>query len=149
MIDGVTVWTVVVNPADKKTLLIQRAEDSTWGCLWAAAGGKVEESDFTKELEYSFLEKSAIREVKEETNIDVTISNYVCSFARNVKENNIGKIVIVAYVAVPTTYDVQPQLEEVERAKWFTFDEAIDLPLVDGMPEILQQVFREQMWETA
>jgi len=143
MFTKVTVWTVVVNPIDKKTLLVKRIEGDTWGGLWVAPGGKVEESDLIEGHEFSFIEKSAIREVKEETNIDVIISKYVCSFAYNVRENDIGKILIVAYVAIPTTYDIQPQLEEVADVGWFDFNEAIDLPLVPGMSQILKQVYVE------
>ncbi|MBT3363120.1 MAG: NUDIX hydrolase [Chloroflexi bacterium] len=149
MFTGITVWTVVVNPADKKTLLIKRPAGDTWGNLWIAPGGKVEKSDLKEKIEFSFLEKSAIRETKEETNIDVAIVDYVGSFASNVTENNKGKILFVVYFATPITFDLKPQKEEVAAIGWFTINEANDLPLVEGTSTILQQVYKEKMWETA
>jgi len=147
MLAKIATSTVIVNPIDAKTLLIQKAKDKIWGGLWAAPGGKVDEDELTAEFEFNLIEKSAIREVKEETNIDVAISNYVCSYAINVIENNIGRVLVVVYAATPTTYNVQPQFEEVADARWFTYDEAVDLlPLVDSMSTILKWVYRDNLW---
>lgn len=69
--------------------------------------------------------QTALREIKEETNLDVHIDqNFRHVSTYSPKENTIKDVVY--FVATPKNNDILPQLSEVEKIEWFKSDEAYD-----------------------
>lgn len=87
-------------------------------------------------------EQTAIREVKEETNIDIIINNkYRYTTSYSPKENVIKEVVY--FLAQNIDEDKNPQLEEVSEVKWFTFEEAMNTITYENSKEILNKLKRD------
>lgn len=94
--------------------------------------------DFPKgHMEQGETEKqTAIREVKEETNIDVEVNeNYRYSTKYSPKENVIKEVVY--FLAKNINDNKQAQLEEVSEVKWFKFEDALEIITYSTSKEIL------------
>ena len=101
---------------------------------WGMPKGHVEE----KETEI----ETAIREVKEETNIDVEINeNYRYTQNYITKKGNPKEVVY--FLARNKNNDLKVQLEEVSEAKWFTIDEAIEAITYNNSQEILRKLKKD------
>lgn len=114
---------------DGKVLLVQQVEGH-----WGFPKGHVEENETEME--------TAIREVKEETNINVKIENekrysetYVTSRGR-LKE-------VIYFVAKKVGGEIKPQEEEINKIKWFSIDEAIEKITYDNTRELFENVLKE------
>ena len=80
--------------------------------------------------------QTAIREVKEETNIDVEINEkYRYTIKYSPKENVIKEVVY--FLAKNITDNGLPQLEEVSEVNWFKYEDAIKKITYDNAREIL------------
>lgn len=82
---------------------------------WSFPKGHME----TGETEY----QTAIREVKEETNLDIKIYDgfrYVTTYSP--KENVIKDVVY--FLSTPINSEIKPQLEEVQKIEWINENEA-------------------------
>ena len=87
-------------------------------------------------------EQTAIREVKEETNIDIIINNkYRYTTSYSPKENVMKEVVY--FLAQNIDEDKKPQLEEVSEVKWFTFEEAINTITYENSKEILNKLKKD------
>lgn len=87
-------------------------------------------------------EQTAIREVKEETNIDIIINNkYRYTTSYSPKENVMKEVVY--FLAQNIDEDKTPQLEEVSEVKWFTFEEAMNTITYENSKEILNKLKRD------
>lgn len=67
--------------------------------------------------------QTAIREIKEETNLDVTIDTgfrFIVTYAPDLDTCKD----VVYFVAVADTADTSPQLSEVQEIRWLSLDEA-------------------------
>lgn len=85
---------------------------------------------------------TAIREVKEETNIDVEVNEkYRYTTKYSPKENVMKEVVY--FLAKNTSNSKKPQLEEVSEVKWYKFDEAIETITYNNSKEILLNLKRE------
>lgn len=87
-------------------------------------------------------EQTAIREVKEETNIDIIINNkyrYTTSYSQ--KENVMKEVVY--FLAQNIDEDKKPQLEEVSEVKWFTLEEAMNTITYENSKEILNKLKKD------
>ena len=83
--------------------------------------------------------QTAIREVKEETNIDVEVNEkYKYSTKYSPKEDVIKEVVY--FLARNVNDNKQAQLEEVSEVKWFNFNDAIEKITYDNSREILIQL---------
>lgn len=93
--------------------------------------------DFPKgHVEYDESEEeTAIREVKEETNIDISINNKYRYMTKYSPKENVMKDVIY-FLAKPLTKDIKVQEEEVEIAEFVTFQKALDLITYNNSKEI-------------
>lgn len=88
-------------------------------------------------------EETAIREVKEETNIDVEIQSskrYKINYI--VEDKQVDKDVIF-FLARPLNLTTKPQYEEVDIAEWKTFEEALDLITYENSKNIFKQVLKD------
>ena len=111
---------------DNKVLLIYEKGRNFWGF----PKGHVEAGE--NEIQ------TATREVKEEVGIDVVIDEskrYELNY--NIRDE-IDKT-SVYFIAKPKNTNITMQEEEIEDAKWCTFDEALELLTFDNSKEMLKQ----------
>ena len=112
---------------NKKEILLVHHNTGHWGL----PKGHVEEGE--TEIE------TAKREVKEETNIDVEVnSNYRYSMSYSPKEGIMKEVVF--FLADNVNNNLKEQIEEVQEAKWFDFEEAINTTTYDNSKELLRKV---------
>ena len=114
----------------KQILLIRHVN----GGHWAFPKGHVEEGE--TEIQ------TAIREVKEETNIDVEVNEeYRYSTKYSPKENVIKEVIY--FLARNISDNKQAQLEEVSEVKWFSMEEAMSNITFDSSRNILIQLNKD------
>lgn len=112
-----------------KVLLIQ--QNKGW---WGFPKGHVEEGE--TEIE------TAIREVKEETNIDVVPDENKRYEQEYMLENGILKQVVL-FVATKTSNDIKAQESEVQNIKWFDFKEAAEIITYEDTKDLLLKALKE------
>lgn len=99
---------------NKKILLVKLAEVYSFAGHWCFPGGVVEPGET--------LEQSVLREVHEETGVTITVGELFESFTYG--ENDIS-----IYHATYVGGSIALQESEIADAKWFSVDEALNLPL--------------------
>lgn len=112
-----------------KVLLIKQTKGH-----WSVPKGHVEENETEVE--------TALRETKEETNLDVEIDEtkrYTMEYV--VESGNLKEVVL--FVAKPTSSNMVAQAEEVTEMKWLPFSEAIETISYDNSKELLKRVFKD------
>lgn len=108
-----------------KFLLIKQTND-----VWGFSKGHVEENE--EEIE------TALREIKEETNLDVEInSEYRNSIEYIIDGKNILKQVVY-FLATPKTTDVKKQESEILEIKWLNFEDSLNTLSYDNVKEVLK-----------
>ena len=101
---------------------------------WGLPKGHVEEGE--SEVE------TAIREVKEETNIDVNINkNFRYTEKYSPKENVMKEVVY--FLAQNKNNIKKAQKEEVSDVKWFKYEEALKTITYDNSKKILMQLKKD------
>ena len=109
-----------------QVLLIKHSEGH-----WSFPKGHVEENE--QEVE------TALREIKEETNLDVIIDEKVRAIVTyNLKEDTSKEVVY--FKAKALNNNIKLQTEEVLEYKWLSYDEAINLVTFDNDKEILEKI---------
>ena len=86
--------------------------------------------------------ETAIREVKEETNIDVEITNdkrYVVEYITNKGAYK----QVVFFRAKSLKNEIKPQEEEISEIKWADFDEAFDTINYENIKELFKKVLED------
>jgi 8-oxo-dGTP diphosphatase len=105
----------VVSQEDGKwqVLLIERKHEPFKG-KWALPGGFIEIDETT--------EAAAIRELKEETGIDVSEMEQIDTFS-DVNRDPRGRVITILYMAYVDKLKVVPEAgDDAEKAKWFNLD---------------------------
>ncbi len=100
---------------DEKVLLIG-AKDDEGKLFWSFPKGHQETNETDIE--------TAIRETKEETGLDVEISNNVPIKTGHFAHGGTVYKNIILFIAKPLNYKLKPQIEEVEQIKWVKTSEA-------------------------
>ncbi len=119
---------IILNNKNQILLILQNAGH------WGLPKGHVEEGETE--------EQTAIREVKEETNIDVIVNtNLRYRMVYNPKED-VEKEVIY-FIAKNTSNDCKPQLEEVQAMKWLDIDNAINTITYENSKDLLKKVKKD------
>ena len=119
---------IIIN--DKKEVLLVHHNKGHWDF----PKGHVEEGETEVE--------TAIREVKEETNIDVEVNeNYRYTTEYSPQENVMKKVVY--FLARNINDKRNPQLEEVSEVKWFKLDEAVEKITYNTSKEILLRLKKD------
>ena len=115
---------------DGKVLLIQQKNGH-----WGFPKGHIEDDETER--------NAAIRETKEETNIDVEIQGsrrYTESYITdkgNFKE-------VIYYIAKKINGEAKRQESEVKALKWVTISEALELLTYDNTRDLLKKVIKDE-----
>lgn len=97
---------------------------------WSFSKGHIENEETEKE--------TALREIKEETNLDVCIDNnfrYLTTYSP--KENTIKDVVY--FVATPLNDDIKIQEKEISEISWYSAIEALDKITYDNDKQVLKK----------
>jgi len=104
------------------------------GGHWGFPKGHVEKNETE--------EQTAIREVKEETNLDVEIINnkrYVEEYITNKGREK----EVVYFIAKKIGGEIKKQEEEIQEIKWFNIEEAIEMITYEGSRQIFKEVLED------
>ena len=104
------------------------------GGHWGFPKGHVEKNETE--------EQTAIREVKEETNLDVEIINnkrYVEEYITNKGREK----EVVYFIAKKIGGEIKKQEEEIQEIKWFNIEEAIEMITYEGSRKIFKEAINE------
>lgn len=111
---------------DKKILVIYQIDG-----FWGFPKGHVEENE--TELQ------TAIREVKEETNLDVKVDERKRYIIEYLTEEGSEKQVIY-FVAKVIGGEIKPQEIEIKEIAWLDFEDAINIVTYDNTKEMLRNI---------
>ena len=109
---------------DKKILLLKRSRDSNWMPeKWAIPGGHIEEGESSKD--------AAIRETKEETNLDIS----------NIRELKKQEQVII-YYSDSQSGVIRLDFEHTDWA-WVSYDELDNYDTTPGLKKIVRMALEK------
>lgn len=111
-----------------KVLLVRRAFEPFRG-MWALPGGFVEDNET--------VEEAAVREVREETGLDVRLESLVGVLSDPVRDPR-GRVVSVVFSAVPVGGELRAS-REIEEVRWFPVTALPELAFDHG--SILRKFF--------
>lgn len=115
---------VIIN--DDKVLLVKQVDGH-----WGFPKGHVEENETEEE--------TAIREVYEETNLQVEIfSDFYKKVTYSPRENVMKDVIF--FLARPKNIDTKPQEAEISKVEWVSFDEALNILTYEDTKNILKEV---------
>lgn len=100
---------------------------------WAFAKGHIEENETEEE--------TAIREIKEETNLEVKIDTnfrYITTYSP--KENTIKDVVY--FIATPKSTNIKEQIEEISQIKWFKKEDSLNQVTYNDDKEVLKNAIK-------
>ncbi|MFD1671722.1 bis(5'-nucleosyl)-tetraphosphatase [Agrilactobacillus yilanensis] len=97
--------------------------------FWGFAKGHVEAGE-TKE-------QAAIREIKEETNLDVTVDMNFTEEIRYPLPNGKTKVSIFYVSEVAPTVETTKQLAEISAIRWFDYEDALAKLTYDNLKNVL------------
>ena len=118
---------VVIN--GNKVLLVRQNKGH-----WEFPKGHVEENETEKE--------TAIREVKEETNLDVEIisdKRYVIQYVTDKGNDKMA----VYFIAKPLSMELERQEAEIQTLGWFEFDDAMETITYENSKKLLAMVLED------
>ena len=118
--------TIVIN--DNKVLVIQQKQG-----FWGFPKGHMEQGE--NEIE------TAIRETKEETNLDVIIEDktrFCLTYV--IEDKNIHKEVVYFVAKVDGKVDIKPQIEEINAIVWIDIAKVEDILTFDNLKELWKVV---------
>ncbi len=85
--------------------------------------------------------ETALREIKEETNLDVEIdSNFRYQITYLVEQKNIMKDVVY-FVATPKTFDLISQDGEIDECVWCNYEEVLEKLEFDNIKEVFEKAY--------
>jgi ADP-ribose pyrophosphatase YjhB (NUDIX family) len=113
----------VVRDAAGRLLLVRRGRPPSQG-LWSVPGGRVEPGESP--------EQAAVREVREETGLDVTVGPLLASV-------EIGDYLVHDFAAEVVGGELRAGDDAVD-VRWCSFDEAELLPLTPGLMAELRRM---------
>ena len=101
---------------DEKFLLIKQNKGKDKDRWWIPAGG-VEEGEY--------IEDAAIREAYEESGYNVKLLNIICIYNKLI--DDVNPLVGIIFKAQIESGDLNYNPDEIADAKWFTYDEIMDM----------------------
>jgi len=136
--------TMIVISKDRRALIVQRPSDKTFANLWTVAGGKLQDTDgvlMFKEFRYFSADACAVRELREETGIQVLVGDvkYLCS----IYVVAINRLVLSYYVVLNKNHDeMKIVLSECQASKWITEAEIKDYDFIPDIGGEIKEVFK-------
>ena len=125
-------WCIIIE--NNKVLLIQQTKGH-----WGFPKGHVEISE--TEIE------TAIREVKEETNLDVEINENKRYTVEYITDKGTFKQVVL-FIAKKINGDERCQESEVKSMKWMTFEDALKTITYDNVRKLFSKILKEEnLWK--
>ena len=123
----------IVHPAgDRRTILLTRRNVNPFKELWCLPGGHIDD--------FEAAETAAVREVKEETNLDFAQERFVGWFEEIFPEHRFHAVALA--FAGTGSGALQEQPDEVSEMAWFTLDEALSMQLAFTHNIVLQNYAR-------
>lgn len=114
-------------------LLLQRGDDSSYPDYWQLPEGKIEEGELS--------DLALRREVKEEIGVGIKNVKFQGIFYSNIEAKEIKYLAIRAvYSAVLDSNDITLS-QEHKNYGWYSKKEALNLLLLPGIEEILENLF--------
>jgi len=130
---------------DNKFLICKRShKEKAFPGKWCVPGGKIEEQDFINSPKdigdywLDIFEKIVIKEIKEETNIDIKNIDYVSNLVF-IRPNGYPTI-IVSLVADYAGGEVKLAEDELVDYAWVTLDELKDYDLLENLYDQIKKV---------
>lgn len=121
--------TIVIN--DNKVLVIQQKQG-----FWGFPKGHMEQGE--NEIQ------TAIRETKEETNLDVIIEDKTrFCLTYFIEDKNIHKEVVYFVAKVDGKVDIKPQIEEINGIVWIDIVKVEDILTFDNLKELWKVVLNK------
>ena len=105
-------------------LLVRRGREPGKG-LWAVPGGKVDMGER--------LEETAVREVAEETGLEIEVGDLIWA-GEHISDH--GHIVLIDFLGTPVGGALAAG-DDAERAEWVPLDRAAEFPLTQTMYELI------------
>jgi len=131
--------TVTVISKDKKVLIIQRPKGKTFEGLWTVPGGKFDPIKDGNKISEGFIyypaEQLAIRELKEETGIEIKQLDlkFICTL---LVEKEINRFILSFYVQInKKAKDIKIKLTESNKYHWLSLNEINKYKLIAGISE--------------
>ena len=112
-----------------KVLVLQQAAGH-----WGFPKGHVEKDETEVE--------TAVREIKEETNLDVEIDENYRYVERYSPAEGVEKDVVY-FIAKKIGGEIKAQEEEVQKIEWLTYDEALERLTFDISKELLKKAWKD------
>lgn len=119
---------IIIREQDKKTQVLLVKHNAGH---WAFAKGHVEGNETE--------EQTALREIKEETSLDVELDTNFRTSVRYSPMENVEKEVVY-FLAYKKSGEETPQLEEISQMKWLNLEDATKQVTYERDEEILQKV---------
>jgi len=139
------VLTAIIYNDEKKYLIIKRAPSKkVLPGKWSVPGGGVEADDYrdtkptVEDAWYNVVEKTLIREVKEEVNVEIEKPQYLLDVIF-VRPDGIP-VLVLSYYARYKRGDVTLEKDEFTDFAWVTCQEAKKYDLVAGLWDEIKQV---------
>ena len=114
----------------RKVLLIKDTKNH-----WGFPKGHIEENETEQE--------TALREVREETNIEAEVSSNKRYINHYITDQETDKTVIY-FAAKKVGGSEEPKEGETLEVKWFDFKDALEILTFDNMKEVLKEVLRDR-----
>jgi len=128
-VPAIGVGSIVFNDK-RQVLMIRRNQPPAMG-LWSVPGGKLEAGES--------LADACQREVKEETGLDVEVSNIVAVVERQIEGFHYVVIDFLAHLVAENAIPVAQS--DVAEAKWISLEAIEDYALVDGLAKIIMRTY--------
>lgn len=118
---------------NKKVLLLQRGENSSYPNYWQLPEGKMEEGETP--------DSALRREIKEEIGVGIKSSKFQTVFYSNLKAKELQ------YLAIRMVYKTKLNSNNIKLSQehknygWYSKKEALKLPLLPGIREIVRKLF--------
>ncbi len=87
--------------------------------------------------------QTAIREVKEETNLDVTLDESKRYEINYITDKEVEKTAVY-FIATSVEGDLKRQESEIDQAKWVPISEAVDVITYDNAKEMLSKILKDE-----